>query len=302
MRGQPDRVLSGAGLGLRREHIPELKAGIPEAIDFFELAPENWLEMGGAWRKDLRHIAERRPLVAHGLSLSLGGPAPLDTAFLKRVKRFLDDYAIGLYTEHLSWCADAGHLYELLPIPMTDEAVRHVAARIRRTQDILERRVAIENASYYVAPPDPEMAETAFIRAILEEADCDLHLDVNNVYVNSVNFGFDPWAFIADLPAERVVYLHMAGHYVEPDGLVIDTHGAEVIDPVWALLDRTYAHLGTPPTLLERDYNLPPLAELTREVERIQALRARHPEAGSLKALPVPLARSRERANARPSP
>lgn len=277
MTKTPDIPLSGAGLGLRREHIPDLMAGIPEAIDFFELAPENWLEMGGAWRKELRHVAERRPLVAHGLSLSLGGPAPLDTDLLKRIKRFLDEYGIGLYTEHLSWCGDtAGHLYDLLPIPLMHDAVRHVAARVRQAQDILERRIGIENASYYVAPPGAEMAETDFIRAVLDEADCLLHLDVNNVYVNSVNFGFDPEAFIAALPAERVVYLHMAGHYVEPDGLLIDTHGAPVIDPVWQLLDRTYAHLGTPPTLLERDFNLPPLAELVREVERIQTLRARH--------------------------
>lgn len=272
----PDTRLSGAGLGLRREHIPDLRVEIPEAIDFFELAPENWLDMGGAWRKDLRHMAERRPIVAHGLSLSLGGPAPLDIGFLKRIKRFLDEYTIGLYTEHLSWCGDAGHLYELLPIPMTHDAVRHVAARIRLAQDILERRIAIENASYYIAPPGAEMSETDFIRAVLDEADCDLHLDVNNVYVNSVNFAFDPWTFIAALPAERVVYLHMAGHYVEPDGLVIDTHGAPVIDPVWSLLDRTYAHLGTPPTLLERDFNLPPLADLVSEVQRIRALQARY--------------------------
>jgi uncharacterized protein (UPF0276 family) len=269
------RPLHGAGLGLRREHISELKAGIPDAIDFFELAPENWMELGGAWRKDLRYFAERRPIVAHGLSLSLGGPTPLDTAFLKRVKRFLDEHDIALYTEHLSWSSDTGHLYDLLPIPLTHEAARHVAARIRQTQDILERRIAIENASYYVAPPGAEMAETAFIRLVLEEADCDLHLDVNNVYVNSLNFGFDPWDFIVALPATRVVYLHMAGHYVEPDGLAIDTHGAAVIDPVWTLLERVYESLGTPPTLLERDFNLPPLAELVREVARIQALRAR---------------------------
>ncbi len=275
----------GAGLGLRREHIADLKAGIPEAIDFFELAPENWMEMGGAWRKDLRYFAERKAIVAHGLSLSLGGPASLDTDFLKRIKRFLDEYGIDLYTEHLSWCADGGHLYDLLPIPLTHDAARHVAGRVRVAQDILERRIAIENASYYIAPPGAEMAETDFIRAVLEEADCGLHLDVNNVYVNSVNFAFDPWAFIAALPAERAVYLHMAGHYVESDGLVIDTHGAPVIDPVWDLLERTYAHLGTPPTLLERDFNLPPLAELAREVEKIQALRARYAAPASTRAL-----------------
>lgn len=130
----------------------------------------------------------------------------------------------------------------------------------------------MENPSYYVAPPDAEMSETEFIRAVLEEADCDLHLDVNNVYVNSVNFGFDPWEFIQALPAERVVYIHVAGHFTEPDGLLIDTHGADVIDPVWQLLDQTYAHLGTPPTLLERDFNIPPLGELLQEVEVVRRL------------------------------
>ena len=270
--------LHGAGLGLRRELVPALGSGVPDAIDFLELAPENWMELGGAWRRDLRRIAAQRPIVAHGLSLSLGGPAPLDEAFLKRVKRFLDEYDIALYTEHLSWCSDAGHLYDLLPIPFTEEAVAHVAARIRRTQEILERRIAVENASYYVAAPMAEMSESRFICRVLDEAGCDLHLDVNNVYVNSVNFDFDPWRFIEGLPAERVAYLHVAGHYREADDLVIDTHGAAVIDPVWELLARTYAHLGTPPTLLERDFNLPPLAELLGEITKIHELQAVHRE------------------------
>lgn len=273
-----DISLHGVGLGLRRELIPDLKAGIHDAIDFFELAPENWLDMGGARRRDLRHFAERRPIVAHGLSLNLGGTAPLDEIFLKRVKRFLDEYGIVQFTEHLSWCGDDGHLYDLLPIPFTGDAVRHVASRIRRTQDILERRIAIENASYYVAPSIAEMSEIDFIRAVLEEADCDLHLDVNNVYVNSVNFGFDPRTFLDAMPAERIVYLHMAGHYQEAADLIIDTHGAAVIDPVWDLLDHTYALIGTPPTLLERDYNIPPLAELLPEVERIRHLQIQYSE------------------------
>lgn len=271
-----DTPLHGAGLSLRRELIPDLKAALPDAIDFFELAPENWLDMGGAWRRDLGHFAERRPLVAHGLSLNLGGPAPLDEIFLKRVKRFLDEYRIGLFSEHLSWCGDDGHLYDLLPIPFTGDAVRHVAGRIRRTQDILERRIAIENASYYVAPAINEMSEIEFIRAVLAEADCDLHLDVNNVYVNSVNFAFDPRAFLDAMPAGRIVYLHMAGHHREAEDLVIDTHGAAVSDPVWELLDYTYARIGTPPTLLERDFNIPPLAELLPEVERIRRMQAVH--------------------------
>lgn len=274
-----DIALHGAGLGLRRELIPDLRAAdLANLPDFFELAPENWLDMGGSRRKELRHFAERRPIVAHGLSLNLGGTAPLDEIFLKRVKRFLDEYGIARFTEHLSWCGDAGHLYDLLPIPFTGEAVRHVAKRIRRTQDILERRIAIENASYYVAPAIAEMGEIAFLRAVLEEADCDLHLDVNNVYVNSVNFTFDPREFLDAMPAERIVYLHTAGHYQEAADLIIDTHGAAVIDPVWELLEHTYARIGTPPTLLERDFNIPPLAELLPEVERIRFLQARYAE------------------------
>ncbi len=204
----------------------------------------------------------------------------MDEVFLKQVKRFLDDYEIALYTEHLSWCSDEGHLYDLLPIPFTEQAVRHVAARIRRSQDILERRIAVENASYYVAPPEAEMSESEFITRVLEQADCDLHLDVNNVYVNSVNFAFDPWQFIAALPAGRVAYMHVAGHYQEAADLLVDTHGATVIDPVWRLLARTYTHLGTPPTLLERDFNLPPLDDLLAEVNHIQALQAQHREVG----------------------
>jgi len=270
--------LHGAGLGLRRELLPDLMAGVPDTIDFLELAPENWLKMGGARHRELCRLAEQRPIVAHGLSLSLGGPAPLDEAFLLRVKQFLDRYDIALYTEHLSWCSDDGQLYDLLPIPFTDEAVRHVATRIRRTQDILERRIAVENASYYVAPPVSTMSENEFIRSVMEEADCDLHLDVNNVYVNSINFGFDPWRFIANLPIERVVYLHVAGHYREADDLIIDTHGADVIDQVWQLLDHAYDLIGTQPTLLERDFNIPALPELQVEVEKIRAAQLRQRE------------------------
>ena len=188
----------------------------------------------------------------------------------------MDAHGIQLYTEHLSYCSDDGHLYDLLPIPFTEEAVHYVAARIRRAQDILERRIAIENASYYTPSPIADMDEIAFIRAVLDEAGCDLHLDVNNVYVNSVNHRYDALEFIRALPTERIVYMHMAGHYVEAADLLVDTHGADVIDPVWALLDATYRIHGVAPTLLERDFNLPPLAELTREVEHIARIQAQH--------------------------
>lgn len=270
---------TGAGLGFRRELIPALKTRVPDAIDFFELAPENWIDMGGAFGRDLAGFTERYPFVCHGLSLSLGGPSPLDEVLLAKIRQFMDDHGMVLYTEHLSYCSDDGHLYDLLPIPFTDEAVSYVAARIRRAQDILERRIAIENASYYVASPIAGMDELAFIRAVLDEADCDLHLDVNNVYVNSVNHRYDPLEFIRALPTEHIVYLHVAGHYVEAPDLIVDTHGADVIDPVWSLLEETYRLHGVAPTLLERDFNIPPLAELAGEVEhiaRIQAAYTRH--------------------------
>lgn len=264
--------IQGAGLGLRRELLPHLQAAMPAAIDFLEIAPENWMDMGGESAEYLRWFATQRPLVCHGLSLSLGGPSPLDTAFLKRVRRFLDRYAISLYTEHLSFCSDAGHLYDLLPIPFTEEAVRYTAARIRQTQDILQRRIAVENASFYAWAPINAMTELEFVRAVVAEADCDLHLDVNNVYVNSINHGSDAMAFIDGLPAERVVYMHIAGHFQEREDLLIDTHGAAVIDPVWALLQHAYNRVGVKPTLLERDFNMPPLKKLLHEVEHIRRL------------------------------
>ena len=268
----------GAGLGLRRELIPALKAQVPSAIDFFEIAPENWIDLGGALGRDQRHFSERFPMVCHGLSLSLGGPAPLDEIFLKRVKDFLHLHRIDLYTEHLSYCGDDGHLYDLLPIPFTQEAVEYVAARIRRTQDILERRIAVENASYYVEAPISELSEIEFIRAVLQESDCLLHLDVNNIYVNSVNHGYDPVAFLQALPGERIAYMHTAGHYKEADDLIVDTHGADVIDPVWDLLEESYRTFGVFPTLLERDFNIPPLQDLVKEVEHIAQLQRRYQE------------------------
>lgn len=263
-----------AGLGFRRELLAELRAGVPDAISFFELAPENWIGMGGRSVKDLRAFTERYPFVAHGLSLSLGGPAPLNETLVRDVRRFMNEHGIALYTEHLSWCADDGQLYDLLPIPFTGEAVRWVAERIRRVQDILGMRMGIENASYYVAPPGAEMDEIAFIRAVLEEADCWLHLDVNNVYVNAVNHRYDAAGFIRAMPADRVVYMHVAGHYVEAPDLIVDTHGADVIDPVFELLDVAYRHCGAVPTLLERDFNFPSLAALGEEVARIAAVQA----------------------------
>lgn len=240
----------------------------PSQISFMEVAPENWLGMGGPYAKQFRAFTERYPFVCHGLSLSIGSPAPLDEAFLHKLKRFLTTHQIRCYSEHLSYCSDDGHLYDLMPIPFTEEAVHYVAQRIRRVQDILEQPIAMENISYYAAPGQ-EMSEIDFLKAVLEEADCQLLLDVNNIYVNSVNHGYDALDFLQALPGERIAYIHIAGHYAEADDLLVDTHGAEVVDPVWQLLDQTYTRFGVIPTLLERDFNIPSLPELLKEVDTI---------------------------------
>lgn len=271
-----------AGLGLRRALLGALQDAAPGDFDFLECAPENWIGVGGRSGEALSALSSRYPLVCHGLSLSLGGTAPLDETFLVRVRRFLDAHRAVLYSEHLSYCSDDGQLYDLLPIPFTEEAVHHVAARIRRTQDILGRRIAVENSSYYAAPHQ-EMAEIDFIDAVLREADCDLLLDVNNVYVNAINHCYDAHDFLARLPAERIAYLHVAGHYDEADDLKVDTHGAPVKDDVWALLGESYRRFGPRPTLLERDFNLPPYAELVGELDTVRRLLREHGNA-SLRA------------------
>jgi len=268
-------VVQGGGLGLRRALLGPLEAMPRESVDFMEVAPENWIGVGGPLGRRFRGFTERYPFVCHGLSLSLGGPSPLDETFLRKVRRFLDQHQIRLYSEHLSYCADDAHLYDLMPIPFTEDAVRHVAARVRRTQDLVGRRMAIENVSYYT-PVGAEMSELEFVNAVLEAADCDLLLDVNNIYVNSVNHRYDATEFLLGLPRERVAYFHVAGHYDEAPDLIVDTHGADVIDTVWTLLERAYAHFGPVPTLLERDFNFPPLEELLGEVDRIRTLQSRH--------------------------
>jgi uncharacterized protein (UPF0276 family) len=269
------KQLQGAGLGLRRALMGPFADRLPEQVDFLEVAPENWINVGGRFGKQFRELTERYPLSAHGLSLSIGSPAPLDEHFLGQLKRFLDEHGVVAYSDHLSYCSDHGHLYDLMPMPFTAEAVTYVAERIRRVQDALNRRIAIENISYYAAP-SAEMSEIEFINAVLTEADCDLLLDVNNIYVNSINHRYDAEEFLTSLPAERVAYFHIAGHYEEAEDLRIDTHAAPVIDPVWALLAAAYKHFGNVPTLLERDFNIPPLEELLLEVDHIARLQSEH--------------------------
>ena len=264
-----DYKIHGAGLGLRRDSIEELlRTPLPQ-VGFMEVAPENWIGVGGRYGKQLRQFTEKHDFVCHGLSLSIGSPAPLDEDFVRQVGEFLKQHHVKIYSEHLTYCSDDGHLYDLLPIPFTEEAVDYVAERIMRVQDILGQRIAMENASYYTPAPGSEMQEVDFINAVLNKADCELLLDINNIYVNSINHRYDPVEFMHGLPAERIAYAHIAGHYNEADDLIVDTHGADVIDSVWDLLDRAYQHFGVFPTLLERDFNIPPVAGLLEEVDQI---------------------------------
>lgn len=274
MSHSDSQPVRGAGLGLRRAIIGPLCTTRPDTVDFLEVAPENWINVGGRFGKQFRMMTEAYPFVLHGLSLSLGGPTPIDVELVRNIKRLMDEHRINLYTEHLSYCSDDGHLYDLMPIPFTSEAVTYVAGRIRQVQDILERPIGIENVSYYAAPGQ-EMSEQEFLHAVLNEADCRLLLDVNNIYVNSVNHRYNAREFLQQMPGDRIAYIHVAGHYNEAEDLIVDTHGADVIDPVWQLLEHTYSLFGVKPTLLERDFNLPPLPELLSEVEAIRRIQQR---------------------------
>ena len=264
--------VQGAGLGLRRGMFPLLGELADQDVDFMEVAPENWIGVGGRFGRQFRALTERFDFLCHGLSLSIGSPAPLDTNFLSQLKTFFDAHDIKFYSEHLSFCSDdKGHLYDLMPMPFTEEAVAYVASRIRQVQDYLERPLAIENVSFYAAP-DAQMSELEFINAVLADADCALLLDVNNIYVNSVNFGYDPVAFLDGLDLQRTAYIHVAGHYEEAEDLRVDTHGSDVIDSVWDLLGQAYSRVGPLPTLLERDFNFPSLAALLAEVTTIRSI------------------------------
>lgn len=296
-------MLQGAGLGYRRDLADDfLNLSSNNAIQFMEVAPENWVKMGGAARYKFDQAAEKYPLAVHGLSLSLGGQAPLDRELLKNTKALMTQYNSTFFSEHLSYCECEGHLYDLLPMPFTEEAVKHVAQRIRYVQDFLELQISLENTSYYLHSPTSTMNEVEFLNAIAQEANCGIHLDVNNIYVNGVNHGLlDPYVFLEQVNVKRVNYIHIAGHDEEHSAaqvvedlegesfnkikgayrhlpeLLIDTHGEAVKGTVWDLLEYAYQRLPViPPTLLERDFNFPPFAELYAEVEHIAQLQQKY--------------------------
>ena len=272
--------VQGAGLGLRRGLMDQLMADPPDDVDFMEVAPENWIRVGGKLGRKFRWFTERYPFVLHGLSLSIGAPSPLNEALLRDVRDFMEIHGIEFYSEHLSYCGDDGQLYDLMPIPFTEEAASYVAERIRRAQDILGRRMAVENVSYYT-PTDTSMSEEEFLLAVLEEADCDLMLDINNIVVNSINHRYDASAFLSRMPAERIRYFHLAGHYVEAEDLRVDTHGDAVDDQAWDLLAEAYERFGPVPTLLERDFNFPPMDVLLAEVNKIREYQQRSQQAAA---------------------
>lgn len=263
--------IHGAGLGLRREMLPELTEGLPAEVDFWEVAPENWIPLGGQFQRQFEQCVAQAPFTTHGLSLSIGSSDPLDHTHLQQIKRFLSTHDISLYSEHLSFCSSQGHMYDLMPIPFTEEAVAHVSERIRIVQDVLERKLVLENVSYYLAPGQ-QMPELDFVLSVLEQSGCNMLLDVNNLYVNSINHHYDPVAFLRSLPSDRIVYGHIAGHFDEAADLKVDTHGAAVIDPVWTLLEEAYLCHGVFPTLLERDFNIPAMDELLKEVRKIKTI------------------------------
>lgn len=264
-------LVQHAGLGLRRSFLTELIDKPAKNVNFYEVAPENWMTLGGKLGKQFRAMTEQFDFVCHGLSLSIGSTDPLDEKFVTAVKHFMRQHNIKFYSEHLSYCSHQGHLYDLMPIPFTSEAVSHVAKRIQRVQDILQQKIAIENVSYYAAPGQ-EMDEIDFFNAVIEEADCDVLIDINNIYVNSVNHAYNAEDFLRAIPANRIAYAHIAGHYVEADDFLVDTHGADVIDPVWKLLAKAYELYGVFPTLLERDFNIPALDLLLKEVDTIHSI------------------------------
>jgi uncharacterized protein (UPF0276 family) len=292
---------TGVGLGFRWEIADELCETLPE-LPFIEVSPENYIGRGGRFPALLATARSRYPVLSHGLSLSLGGDDPLDPAFLRALRGFLDEVSAPFHSDHLCFSAvGASALHDLLPIPFHRSEVRRIADRIRRVSDAIGRPVAIENVSYYLHPGEPEMDEAEFLSEVLEAADCKLMFDVNNAYVNATNFGHDVRKAIAKLPLERVVQMHVAGHDYfdertfelsaeqEPgDGrLIVDTHGAAVCPAVHVLLEEVVARTGPVPVVLERDQSLPELrvllaevAELTQAYERGLRRRARSaPEA-----------------------
>jgi uncharacterized protein (UPF0276 family) len=261
--------LKGSGLGLRREMLDNMAVLTPDDVDFLEVAPENWIGVGGRLGKAFCQFTERFPFACHGLSLSIGSSDELDIEFIKSVKTFLDTHKIETYSEHLSYCSHNGHMYDLMPIPFSLAAANHVSERVKVVQDIIERPLILENVSTYAMLGDG-MTELEFMKEVIQQSGCKMLLDVNNVYVNATNHKFDPLQYIKSLPSASIEYIHIAGHFDEAEDLLVDTHGADVKPQVWELLQLAYESHGVLPTLLERDFNFSTAADLIIEVDQIK--------------------------------
>jgi uncharacterized protein len=260
-----DRPNLGLGVGLRTVHFGHILEKKP-AVDWFEIVTENFLDTGGRPRFVLDRIAERYPIVLHGVSMSVGSTDPLDRAYLAKVKALADRVRAVWVSDHVCWTGVAGrNLHDLLPLPYTEEALRHIVKRIRRVQDILQRPLVLENPSSYVEFRSSSMPEWEFLARMADDADCGLLLDVNNVYVSSFNHGFDAEAYLRGIPPKRVAYYHVAGH-TNLGTHLLDTHIGPVIDPVWKLYGLAHRLSGGRSTLLEWDERIPSFQVVHREV------------------------------------
>jgi uncharacterized protein (UPF0276 family) len=266
--------IQGFGVGLRTEHYSTFEAEPQTRVDWLEILSENYLVPGGAPLWHLDRIRRDFPMVMHGVSLNIGGTDPLNMDYLRDLKALAHRVEPGWVSDHLCWTGINGlNMHDLLPVPYTEAALAHVSERIQRVQDFLGRRLVIENPSTYVAFAADEMPEWEFVAQMLRRADCELLLDVNNVYVSSVNHGFDPHTYINALPKERVRQIHLAGHEVQ-DGYLIDTHDHPVCEAVWQLYGYTLQRCGAVPTMIERDDNIPELHELLDELDHARQIHA----------------------------
>lgn len=270
----PDQTSNlGVGVGLRKDFVHDVAQNPVPEISFFEIAPENYIDRGGQLLDSFEAIASHVPIRAHGLSLSIGGNEELDWAYLKKLKAFLRRYNIAWFSDHLCLSShDAHQFHDLIPLPFTREAVRHVAERARTVQDFLEIPFALENVSYYLSPAPPEMSETDFIREILHRSGVSLLFDVNNIYVNAQNHGSDALQTVRDLAQEKILQIHIAGHWRQSENLIIDTHGEDVCQDVWDLLRFLAEMRPLSPILIERDNNFPGMTALLQEVGLAQKI------------------------------
>lgn len=269
---RPSDPISGFGLGLRPQHFPDVVGStddnsVDRPVDWFEFIAENYMDVGGMPMRNLLRVRERYPMAMHGVSLSIGAPDPLDEDYLKSLKKLIDRVEPSIISDHLCWTGAHGkNMHDLLPLPLNEETLAHVTERVQRVQDILGRRIALENTSSYVTFTADTMTEWDFISNLVARADCQLLLDVNNVYVSAFNHGFNAIEFIDGIPGERVAQIHLAGHENNGDHIV-DTHDAPVVDGVWDLYAETIKRIGSKPTMIERDGNIPPFADLVAELD-----------------------------------